>query len=323
MSTSELRPDVVQADGRSPARRATRTAADAARPLPRGVVRRSCRLVADVWRKSDRDRVLGLSGENAFMAVLTVFPTLLVFAAVLGQLQNVIGRHNADRVRTAVFDFLDRILTSSAQPAIDTAKKLFDTDGNALTIALVLALASTATAFAGIVNTVTLAYDVQDRRGWWKRRLVGLIIGAGSILTGAVVITAIVIGPLFGKAADVVTAVGLSQEYAFVWSWVRFPVAFLALIAWATTLFHQCPDRPARWRAGLPGGVLTALLWLAASLGFSTYLKLVVPRSPVLGALGGGLILMTWFYLLCLGLLLGAELNAVLLARRRLRAARA
>ena len=319
MSTSELAP----ADLRSPTARASRTAADAARPMPAGVVRRTARLMADVWRKSDRDRVLGLSGENAFMAVLTVFPTLLVFAAVLGQLQNLIGRAGADRVRTAVFDFLDRVLTSSAQPAIDTAKNLFETDGNALTIALVLALASTATAFAGIVNTVTLAYDVQDRRGWWKRRLVGLLIGAGSVLTGALVITAIVLGPLFGKAADVVHSVGLSQEYGFIWSYVRFPAAFVALIVWATTLFHFCPDRPARWRSGLPGGLLTALLWLAASLGFSTYLKLVVPRSPVLGALGGGLILMTWFYLLCLGLLVGAELNAVLLARRRLRSAQA
>ena len=40
--------------------------------------------------------------------------------------------------------------------------------------------------------------------------------------------------------------------------------------------------------------------------------------SPVFGALGGGLILMSWFYLLCASLLIGAELNAILLARRRL-----
>jgi uncharacterized BrkB/YihY/UPF0761 family membrane protein len=64
---------------------------EAARPQPHGHVRRFARLLADVWRKSDRDRILGLAGENAFMGVLTVFPTLLVFAAVLGQLEGVIG----------------------------------------------------------------------------------------------------------------------------------------------------------------------------------------------------------------------------------------
>jgi membrane protein len=308
------------AERRSPAGRAAATAAEAERPQPRGVLRRTGRLAADVWRKSDRDRVLGLAGENAFMGVLTVFPTLLVFAAVLGQLELVIGPGNNAKVKDAISRFLAQVLTSSAAGVDETVRGLFATNSSALTIALVVALLSVAQAFASVINTVTLAYDVHDSRGWWRRRWIGLLLGIGSVLTGAVMVTAFVIGPLFGRADDVVGSIGLSEEYAFVWSWIRYPVAFLALIAWATTLFHIGPDRPARWRSGLPGGLLTATLWLAASLGFSSYLKLVVPASPVLGALGGGLILMTWFYLLCLSLLVGAELNATLLARKAARA---
>ena len=84
------------AERRSTSARASATAAEAARPQPRTAIGRFFRLVADVWRKSDRDRILGLAGENAFMGVLTVFPTLLVFAAVLGQLSSVIGHENTD-----------------------------------------------------------------------------------------------------------------------------------------------------------------------------------------------------------------------------------
>jgi membrane protein len=310
------------ADRRTAASRAQATAAQAARPLPRGVVRRFVRLFVDVWRKADRDRILGLAGENAFMGVLTVFPTLLVFAAVLGQLELVIGADNTDRVKKAITDFLKQILTSSAEGVDKTVRSLFDTNGNVLTVALVVALLSVAQAFASVLNTVTLAYDVHEHRGWWRRRFIGLQLGIGSVLTGAVMVTAFVIGPLFGRS-QVLDSLGISAEYSFVWSWVRYPVAFLALVAWATTLFHICPGRVARWRSGLPGGLLTSVLWLAASLGFSTYLGLVVPRSPVLGALGGGLILMTWFYLLCFSLLVGAELNATLLARRAFRRAAA
>ncbi len=317
VTTISPRSATPQASRRSPAARAVATAQEAVRPQPRGVVRRFARLVADVVRKGDRDRILGLAAENAFMAVLTVFPTLLVFAAVLGQLRVIIGRGGADRVQVSVLSFLDRVLTSSADGAISTAKHLFATSGNTLTLALVVALASLATAFAGIINTVTIAYDVHDHRGWWRRRWLGLLVGTGSVLTGAVVVTGIVIGPLFGGANQIVGAIGLSDEYAFVWSYLRWPVAFAALVVWATTLDHVCPDRQDSWRAGLPGGLLTAVLWLAASIGFNIYLRLVVPASPVLGALGGGLILMTWLYLLCLSLLGGAELNAVLLARRR------
>jgi membrane protein len=278
------------------------------------------RTVADVWRKSNRDRVLGLAAENAFMAVLTVFPTLLVVAAVLGQLAVVIGEDNAMHVENAVVDFLGRLLTSQAQPVIDTAHNLFRTGGNILTLASLLAVASLAQAFAGVLNTVTLVYDVHDHRGWWYRRWLGLLIGVGSVLTGAIVVTLIVVGPLFGRAETIVTGIGLSEAYASLWSYARWPVAFLSLVLWATTLDHVCPDRQGSWRSGLPGGLLTAVFWLAASVGFNVYLELVVRSSPILGALGGGLILMTWFYLLCLGLLVGGELNAILLARKAARA---
>jgi membrane protein len=283
------------------------------------MARKAVRLAADVWRKGDRDRILGLAAENAFMGVLTVFPTLAVFAAVLGQLGGLIGDDNTDKVKKAISDFLTQVLTTSASGVDETVRKLFETNGQTLTVALVVAMASLAQAFASVLNTVTVAYELQDHRGWWFRRFLGLLLGLGSVLAGAVMVTAFVVGPMFGHASDIVKQVGLSEEYAFVWAWIRYPVGFLALVVWATTLFHYCPDRPSRWRSGLGGGLLTALLWVVASLGFSSYLALVVPRSPVLGALGGGLILMTWFYLLCLSLLIGAELNATLLARKALR----
>lgn len=309
---------VPDAGRRSPQVRAAATAAEAARPMPRGPVRRFARLVADIVRKSDRDRLLGIAAENGFMAVLTVFPILLVVAAVLGQLSLVIGEGNAQRVEDAVLSALQRLLTEKAAPAIDTARDLFAPRGNTLTLTLVLALFSLATAFASVINTVTLVYDVKDRRGWWYRRALGLVIGVGSILIAVVIGTLVVVGPLFA-ATDVVERVGLGSQYATAWGYLRFPIAFLALVLWATTMFHLCPDRVERWRRGLPGGLLTAVLWLAASIGFNAYLHFALNASPVLGALGGGLIVMTWMYLLCLGLLIGGELNAVLFARRVVR----
>lgn len=301
---------------RSPEARASATALEAARPRPRGVVRATARLIADVARKGDRDRILGIAAENAFMAVVTIFPILLVVAAVLGRLSPFIGPDRASQVEETVLNSLEQLLTASAKPAIDTARDLFDTSGNTFTIALALALFSLATAFASIINTVTLTYDVHDTRGWWNRRGLGLVVGVGSVLTAVVVVSLVVVGPLFA-AEDVVNRLGLGDEYARLWSYARWPVSFLALVLWATTMDYLCPDRVASWRRGLPGGLLTAILWLAASVGFNVYLEVALGASPIFGALGGGLIVMTWLYLLCLGLLLGAELNAVLLARRR------
>ncbi len=303
--------------------RALVTAHEAARAPARNPVRWFFRLLREVINKADRDRLLGLAAEAAFFAVLTLFPALLVVATVLGQLGAIVGEDNAQRVEQAVLDFLDQLLTENAGGAIETVRELFNTGANALTFASALALISLSTAFATLINTVNIAYDVPETRGWWRRRWLGLLLGFGSVLTGAVAITLLVVGPLFGPAEEVVARIGLGTEYDFLWSYLRWPVAFGGLVLWATTMDHLMPDRRTRWRYDLPGGLLTALLWLAASWGLNLYLDLVVTASPLFGALGGGLILMTWFYLLCVALLAGAELNAILLARRRHRHSRA
>lgn len=302
------------ADRRSAEARASATASEAARPLPRGYVLRLFRLVADIFRKSDRDRLLGLAAENAFAALLCVFPMLIVVAAVLGQLSLVIGKSNADQVEKQTLQFLRDILTNSASPAISTAESLFDTNGRTLTLALVLGLVSVAQAFASFINTVTLTYDVHDTRGWWHRRFLGLVLGIGSIITAVIVVTLIVVGPLFA-ASDVAESLGISKQFAFVFSYLRWPIAGVAVILWATTMYHLAPDRAGPWRRGLPGALLAAVLWLSASIGFNVYLEVTINNSPVFSALGGGLIIITWLYLLCFGLLVGAELNAVLMAR--------
>jgi membrane protein len=307
--------------GRTAELRAEVTAREAARTPTRHPVRWFFRLVVEVINKADRDRLLGLAAETAFFAVLTLFPTLLVAAAVLGQLGTIIGAENARRVEDGVLNFLDQLLTDSASGAIETVRQLFDTGANALTFATLLALFSLSTAFATLINTVNITYDVPETRGWWRRRWLGLLLGFGSVLTGALAVTLLVIGPLFGPGEDVVSRLGLGAEYQFVWRWSRWPVAFGALVLWATTMDHLMPARRTRWRHDLPGGLLTALLWLAATWGLNVYLDVALTASPLFGALGGGLILMTWFYLLCVALLAGAELNAILQARRRHRAA--
>jgi membrane protein len=277
------------------------------------------RAVVDVIRKADRDRLLGLAGESAFFAVLTLFPALLVVAAVIGQLGTFIGEGSARQVEDAVLVFLDRLLTDAARPAVITVRGLFNGSVNLLTAASVLALFSLSTAFATLVNTLTIAYGVPETRGWWYRRGLGLVLGLGSVLTGAVAVTFLVIGPVFGRGVDLVAEVGLDDTYGSLWRALRWPVGFGSLVLWAMTMQHLAPPERHRWRHDLPGGLLTALLWLAASAGLNLYLTHVVTASPLLGALGGGLILMTWFYLLCVALLAGGTLNAVLAARRRYR----
>ena len=184
--------------------------------------------------------------------------------------------------------------------------------GELLTFAALGALVSLSGAFAIVVDALNVAYDVPERRSWIRRRLLGLLIGVLTVLALVLALAVVVVGPFLGTGQDLADLVGLGAVFATIWNALRIPVLVIALAGWAMVLFHVAPHRYAPWRASLPGAVLTTALWLVASLGLHLYLTMAAEANPVLGAFGGGVILMMWVYLLSLALLLGGELNAML-----------
>jgi membrane protein len=60
------------------------------------------------------------------------------------------------------------------------------------------------------------------------------------------------------------------------------------------------------------------LLWLIASLGFSSYVSNVADVGAIYGAFAGAIVLVAWLWLTNVALLLGAELNAEIEREREL-----
>lgn len=270
-----------------------------------------------VYRESINDRVTGLAAEVAFFGVLSLFPGLLMVTAALGSLESLVGHKVAVTTEREILEFLDLILAKRAAGAIDAIEALFERDNNGLlTAATVIALAVLSRGFVAVLRALNLAYDVPEQRPWWKVRLWGLTLAVASALMAALVLAMVVVGPLLGSGREVARAVGLEEGFGFAWRWLRWPLVFALLVAWATTLFYIGPNRrKERWRRDVPGALLTAVLWLVVSGAFNVYLRVAAKGNPVFGVLGGGLILLVWLYLLSLALLIGGELNAVLAAR--------
>jgi len=269
-----------------------------------------------VVRQSIEDRVGGLAAEVAFFGVLSLFPGLLVLAAALGSLEGLIGNDLAGRAEELVLSFLDRILTEQAAGAVAAVRELFARPrGGLLTLASLLALWGLSRGFVAVIRALDLAYDLEERRSLVHQRLTALVLALSAVVVAVVVLAAVVVGPLLGGGLRLAGWLGLGREFAATWGWLRWPVAFAMLVTWGATLYHFGPYRRTRWRSGLPGAALAGILCLAVSVGFGAYLRLAAAANQVLGALGGGLILLVWLYLLALAVLVGGELNAVLLAR--------
>ena len=132
-----------------------------------------------------------------------------------------------------------------------------------------------------------------------------------------------VAGPLLGGGDAVADFLGLdSGGFRVFWNWLRWPAMLFALVAWAILLYKLAPHHRMRWRRCIPGALFSAFGWLAVSLAFSAYLRVAFGANQILGAIGGGLVMMVWLYMLSWVLLVGGELNALiderLLARLRL-----
>ncbi len=260
-----------------------------------------------------KDRVAGLAAEIAFFAVLSIFPALLIAAGLLSYLEALVGAEVADRTEARVTDALGLVLTDRGAPVLDSVEAVFEGEfGGLLTVAALGALVTLSGAWAVVVQALNLAYDSEEQRPWLRRRLLGLVLGLMTVVVVVVALAVVVVGPLLGRGADVADLVGLGPAFETFWDVARLPLLGVVLTAWLVLVFHLAPNRRTPWRASVPGALTTAVLWLAASAGFGLYLRTIGAGNPLLGAFGGGVVVLTWVYLLALALLLGGELNALL-----------
>ncbi len=279
-------------------------------PLPTKLRHVGRRLVEE-W---SHDRVPDLAAGVAFYAVLSLLPAFLALAALLGVLESIVGGDVAARAQTEVLDFLGSILTSEADGTLETAEELFtESRPGLLTFSLAAAIWTVSRAFAGLVRALDAVYDLDDHRSWFAIRGTALALSIGSVLAAAIMLTMLVVGPLFGTGEEIAAEIGLGDQFVFLWDQVRLPLAFVVLVAWAATIFHIAPDHHTPWRWDLPGALLTAVLWVGFSGGLRLYLEIAATGNAVFGALGGVLIVLLWFWVLSLAVLVGGELNEVVL----------
>lgn len=239
------------------------------------------------------NRVAGMAAEVAFWSVLSLVPAVLVLASLLGSLQPLIG---ADRVADAerqVVDALGGVFATQGNELADSVGSLFANPQPGLfSVALVLALWTASRVFASMANAFAVVYNRVDHRPWLLRRALGLALGLGSLVVFAGLLVVLVAGPFAANRAE--SAV----------------LAVVAVVVWVTTLYRWGPGRAGRWVDGLPGAVLATVLAVVFTIGFRVYLG-VQGSNVIVAALGGLLVALLWFYLLALGLLVGAVFNAV------------
>lgn len=284
--------------------------------LRRRLTRRVPPTVREVVTEAIDDEVAQLAAATAFFAVLSLFPTLVLLAGLVGLVDGLVEADLDEQVRSRLTSGLDAILTDQASGVVTSVESfLADGKGGLFTTAALASLLSVSGAWGAVVAALNKAYDTGEHRPWLRRRALGLGLGLTTILLVVLTAALLVAGPLLGRGRDIADLIGLGDLFVLLWTYLRWPFVAAVLLGWLAVVYRYGPNRRTRWRTGLPGAALTTVAWLGATAGFHVYLRLAGSTNPVLGAYGGAAILMIWVYLLTIALLLGGELNSVLAGR--------
>jgi membrane protein len=185
-------------------------------------------------------------------------------------------------------------------------------------IGSVLALWTLTGAMQTLMWALNAAYDREETRGFFKRRLTALALIVLMLLAFVLVFGLLVLGPVLSDAIG--SALDLESFVQWLWWTAQWPILLLGLLLVFAAIFYLGPDvdHP-RWQFLTFGTVISVVVWLLASGAFALFVSRFGTFDKTWGSLAAVIIMLTWLWLSGLALLFGAEINAEAERSRELR----
>lgn len=259
-------------------------------------------------RSSLQDRVPGLAAEAAFFALLALAPMLLAVVGTAGLVAQQFGPDTLDDLGRVILLAPAQLLSTEAFTSFrDLVRETLTAgQGRIISIGFVFALWAGSRAVATFLNALGIAYDVEDERSAWQRRLLAVGFMLVATVVGTVVLPLMVLGPdLLRRILPYDTATTEVLRWAF------YPGLAAVSVGVVASFYHVGVPWRTPWRRDLPGALLAVSVWLVGSYGVRIFATLSLARREALyGFLATPLVLLVWLYVASLAVLLGAELNA-------------
>ncbi|WP_044367531.1 YihY/virulence factor BrkB family protein [Streptomyces natalensis] len=264
-------------------------------------------LTKDIVRSCMEYRVTGLAAEAAFFCLLSLPPLILGLIGLLGYMEQWIGHDTIDSIRQNILGASATVLSGKgvneiARPLLDdifTGRR-----PDVISLGFAFALWSGSRALNVFVDTITIMYGLDGRRGIVRTRLLSFVLYLAALAVGAIALPLMVAGP------DAV--VGWLPASAGVVRALYWPVVLILSIAFLTTLYHVSVPVRSPWREDLPGAVVALAMWVLGSFLLRLYLGSTVEGPTIYGSLAAPVAVLLWIGVSAFAVLVGAAMNAAL-----------
>ncbi|AFY56518.1 putative membrane protein [Rivularia sp. PCC 7116] len=266
------------------------------------------KVLKEIVTNVGKRRLLGLSSEIAYNAILSLFPAILAILTAIGLLeeglQNIFKDLAQQISKVAPEDALN-LITEFARNEIANSK-----NGSLFSLSFLAALWTS----SGAISTAMTALDqIQQTssaniRPFWKAKLVSLGLTVGTIILLLIACLLVFIsGELLNFVVD--NSAGYLNFLLYLWNLMRWPLA-LVIVASAFGFIYRYG--PSNWKEGtpiMPGAIFAAICWAFVSNLFRIYVANFGNYNKAYGAVGTVIVLMLWLYMTAAVILIGNQLN--------------
>jgi membrane protein len=259
-----------------------------------------------------RNGAMAASGNMAFLTMLSLFPFIIFLVALSG----FVGQTERGIEAIAMmYSVLPPEVSEVIDGPIDGIIK--NTGASILTSSILFAIWTAAAVVEAARDILIKAFGRRHARAMWIRRLESLaivILGASAVITA---MSILVLGPALLKAASSNFPDVISSGVEAVWNYLRLLISPTILTVGLYAVYLSLTPRKVRKPYRLPGALFCLLIFIGTANGLSLYLKYVGSYDITYGSLAGVVILQLFCFLVSIGFVIGAELNAAYTSTRQ------
>jgi membrane protein len=240
------------------------------------------------------------------------------FLAIPSALLVAVGAFSVFAGPSAVNTILDHLSTVMPKSAVDLLGQSLTRTTQAqsgglvmIGVGILLALWTLSGAVQTVMWALNAAYECEETRGFFKKRLIALALIACVGTSVVLVFLLLILGP--HVSTWVGSALGDTAVVKWVWWTAEWPILLIGLLTMFAIVLYLAPSIVLpKWQLITPGAVFAVAVWLAASGLFAVYTSNFASYNKAWGSLAAVIIMLTWLWISALALLVGGEINAEL-----------
>ena len=246
------------------------------------------------------------AGNLAYLALIALFPFFILVAAVVSLLG---GSAGGEAAIEAVFSVMPPTVAKALAGPI--REVMGARTGIFLWLGAIVALWTVGSFIETMRDILRRAYGTHFSRGFFHYRLlsIGIITGAVVLMILSFSMQVLIVGieqfvtRVLPSAYQAAGTVALSRIVSAAGLFLAIYMLFYSLTP-SKYRRLKCP----KW----PGALFTTLWWVAVTLALPPLLASLMSYDATYGSLAGVMVALFFFYLVGLGMVIGAELNAAL-----------